>query len=79
MIIQIEIDCNTIQEFFKHLSVIRVEARRIMRKEKLNSDDDFAPTEWKDDNCYGNHTVSIIEDEMLVDRLPGTAMFSPSK
>ncbi len=78
MIIKIEIECDSIMEFFQHMRVIRVEARRLMTKQKLSSDKEFPPTEWDDDNCYGRHDVVISEDEMLKDHLPPSGLFAPS-
>ena len=71
MIIQIEIDCETIAEFYTHLGVIRKEVKKLAKEKELDAHHDaFLPTEWADDNCYGSHSVVVKEDEMLKEQLP---------
>lgn len=64
MKITIEIDCETISDFYSHLSELRRQIKKECKRLKLvPSNDEFPPTvDLDDDNCYGTHTVTISED-----------------
>ncbi len=60
MRVKIEIDCDTIGALTTHLSVIRSEVKKRAREMKLNPMEDELPkSKWQDDNCYGEHIVSV--------------------
>jgi dsDNA-specific endonuclease/ATPase MutS2 len=64
MKIFIEIECESISEFYSHLTKIQRDINRKARKEKLNPlFDEFNDGEGLDDNnCYGTHVVNIKQD-----------------
>lgn len=59
MKIEINIDCEDEGELLSHLSVIRTEVKRAIRKKDgyIN-----VPVTIEDENCYGTHTVNIIPE-----------------
>ncbi len=59
MHIEIEIVCEDEQELLAHLSVIRRDVKREIRKQKGELK---VPSTLKDSNCYGDHTVNIIPE-----------------
>ena len=65
MKILIEIDCETIGEFYGHLSEMRRQIKATCKKKKLNpATDEFKPKHSNslcDANCYGEHYVRIKE------------------
>lgn len=64
MNITVTISCDTISDFYSHLSELRRQIKRQTKKLKLDPlKDEFPATvDLYDDNCYGTHTVEI-EDE----------------
>lgn len=61
MKVTIKIECDTIAEFYSHLTKLRIDIKKQARKMKLNPAEDVFPraVELDDDNCYGEHTVKI--------------------
>lgn len=61
MKIRIDIECETISEFYQHLSVIQLDIKKQVKKLKLDPlYDEFPKTVNLDDNnCYGDHVVKI--------------------
>lgn len=61
MKIRIDIECETISEFYAHLSTLQLDIKKQTKKLKLNPlQDEFPKTvELDDSNCYGDHTVKI--------------------
>jgi len=60
MNITIEIECETIADFYSHLTELRAQIKRQARKLKLTPVDEFPPdVDLYDDNCYGTHNVTI--------------------
>jgi len=61
MIVNIEIECETIDEFGTHLHVILTTLNKKAKRAKLNFYQDEIPIsmDLNDDNCYGSHTVTI--------------------
>jgi hypothetical protein len=61
MEILITIECETISDFYSHLSELRRQIKKETRKRKLNPlHDEFpADVDLYDDNCYGTHDVEI--------------------
>lgn len=55
MIVKIDIDCETWDEVFTHLSVIRGQ----IRKTKNKNPSPKRLVVLEDDNCYGSHMVRI--------------------
>jgi hypothetical protein len=55
MIVKIDIDCDTWDEVFTHLSVIRHQ----IRKSKKKNPSPQRLVVLEDDNCYGSHMVRI--------------------
>ncbi len=63
MRVLIEIDCDTIQELTAHLTCMRDQVKKEMKKLKLNCDDEFPlGTELEDNNCYGTHELTIVPE-----------------
>jgi hypothetical protein len=64
MHIEIVIDCDTISEYYTHLTAIQRDIKRISKEAKLDPfRDDLPPQSWYDCNCYGVHTVLISLDK----------------
>jgi hypothetical protein len=59
MNIEINIVCEDEREFLAHLSVIRQEVKREIKKQEGELK---IPATLRDNNCYGDHTVNIIPD-----------------
>lgn len=72
MNIKIEIDCDTIDEFYGHLTKIRMDIKKQARKLKLDPlRDEFPKTvNLNDDNCYGEHYVKIKPEDVSINRKP---------
>ena len=66
MEIRIQIECETIQQFWQHLDELQKQVKRSAKKQKLNPiEDEFQPEDsdsFDDDNCYGTHYVTIQND-----------------
>lgn len=67
MKIEIQIECDTIQELFAHLSCLQ---QQVIKQAKVNKQDitrdDFAPgTELSDNNCYGVHLLIVYEEHPI--------------
>ncbi len=64
MKIEIEIECETIGEFELHLKKMLVDIDNESHRLNLNPNVDELPEsiDLDDDNCYGSHTVKIIND-----------------
>ncbi len=70
MLIKIEIECETINEFYGHLRVLQKQIKKQTRKLKLDPIKDEFPSEnspieidLDDSNCYGTHTVIINNED----------------
>lgn len=61
MNIKIEIDCDTINEFYGHLTKIREDIKKNTKNLKLDPLHDEFPkkVDLDDANCYGEHYVEI--------------------
>lgn len=61
MKITVKIECETISDFYSHLSELRRQIKKQARKLKLDPlRDEFPKTvDLYDDNCYGTHTVTV--------------------
>lgn len=61
MKITIQIDCDTISEFYSHLTKLREDVKKQTKKLKLDPlEDEFPKTvELDDSNCYGEHYVKV--------------------
>jgi hypothetical protein len=57
MNIKIEIDCDDHNELFAHLTVIRQQL-----KKELKKNPDFTG-ELEDSNCYGYHSIDVQDNE----------------
>jgi hypothetical protein len=62
MKLQIEIDCETVEEMFTHISVIRDQLKRRMKGwDKYDEPREAVTVE--DNNCYGCHEAKLtLED-----------------
>ena len=67
MNIIIEIDCDTISEFYGHLTKIREDIKKETKRLKLNPlEDEFPNIASLDDvNCYGEHYVEIKPESIV--------------
>lgn len=63
MEITIKIECETINEFYTHLTELQRQIKKKTKREKLNPfNDEFTNgNRLSDDNCYGEHSVEITE------------------
>jgi hypothetical protein len=61
MIIRVDIECETISDFYGHLSELRRQIKKETKRLKLNPLRDEFPkgVNLYDDNCYGSHEVQI--------------------
>lgn len=61
MNITIEIECETVSDFYAHLSTLQKNIKKQAKKLKLDPIRDKFPetVELDDSNCYGDHTVKI--------------------
>lgn len=59
MMIDISISCEDESELFSHLTKIRSQIKREIKKQYGALD---YPATLEDDNCYGHHTVNIIPE-----------------
>jgi hypothetical protein len=59
MTIEIEIICEDERELLLHLTVIREQIKKEIKKQKGEL---LVPATLKDSNCYGDHTVNIIPE-----------------
>ncbi len=67
MEITIKIDCETINDFYAHLTVLRKQVKSECKKQKLDPlNDEFKVGKnlFYDDNCYGTHYVKIQEEKI---------------
>ena len=63
MKVQIEIECSDVDEIFAHLTVIRQQLRKEFKKlQKEQPDEQWEPFEVEDNNCYGYHCASVVDD-----------------
>lgn len=63
MKVSIEIDCSDTDEIFSHLTVIRRQLRKaITYLEEAKPDEQWEPFTVDDENCYGSHTATVIDD-----------------
>lgn len=60
----IEIDCETINQLHNHLTVLKKQIRSRAKQLKLDHQKEAfqVKTEFYDDNCYGMHMATVIED-----------------
>lgn len=69
MEITIKIECETINEFYAHLTELAKQVKRSAKKQKLNPlEDEFQAEDADslcDNNCYGTHEVTIIPESAL--------------
>lgn len=72
MNIRIDIECESISDFHSHLSEIKRQIRKETKRLKLTPSDEFESNKEQDytispdlddNNCYGNHEVTILNDE----------------
>lgn len=62
MIIQIFIECISINDLTSHLQAIKETVNKMAAQQKLDAlRDSFNHETFSDDNCYGQHIVTIIE------------------
>jgi len=61
MKINIQIECETISEFYTHLTELQKQIKKKTRKQNLKpgADEFFDSVGLDDDNCYGSHEVMI--------------------
>lgn len=64
MDIVVKIECDTIAEFYSHLTELRKQIKKETKRLKLDPGHDEFPagrnkTELDDNNCYGTHEVFI--------------------
>lgn len=61
MTITIKIKCDTISEFYSHLTKIQLDIKVQTKRLKLDPlrDDFNRDVRLDDDNCYGEHIVTI--------------------
>ena len=57
--VEIKIYCDDEKEVLSHLSVIRRDLKREIKKQKGEIK---VPMDFEDSNCYGDHTVIVIPD-----------------
>lgn len=63
MKVNIEINCETINELLSHITAIKEEVKKNAKARQLYMpDDDFPNMKWQDNNCCGDHKVSIKEN-----------------
>mgnify|MGYP001565856112 CR=1 FL=1 len=66
MKIRIDIECESISEFWVHLAVLKKQIKKEAKRLKLNALEDRFPkkgVDLDDNNCYGTHTVKIKHTE----------------
>lgn len=65
MRITIEIECESITDFYSHLTELRKQIKKKCKKENRNSHkDEFTTSKGlDDDNCYGTHEVSLENED----------------
>lgn len=65
MKILIEIDCDTITELKQHLECLihQIEKQAKVNKQNMDDDDFAVGTRLYDDNCYGSHELSVVEND----------------
>jgi hypothetical protein len=63
MNVLIEIECETIVDLHTHLQALQKQIRKQCRVNKSNPKEDEFPvgTQLEGDNCYGYHTMDVIE------------------
>lgn len=62
MRISIEIECDTIGEIQAHLTCLRDQVKKEMKKQKLMLDDELPlDIELEDSNCYGEHILRVCK------------------
>lgn len=63
MKIKINIECDTINELYSHLSELKRQVKARCKERNLNPlEDEFLPKDYiglSDNNCYGTHDVVI--------------------
>lgn len=66
MKIEIEIDCETVSEFYSHLTELRYqikkESKRLKLKPLVDEFSEESNSYLSDNNCYGTHTVTITPE-----------------
>lgn len=65
MQINIQIDCESISDFYSHLSEMRRQIKKEAKRLKLSPEDEFtkeSESKLYDNNCYGTHEVVINND-----------------
>lgn len=72
MNIIINIECETVSDFYSHLSELRRQIKKEAKKLKLNPASDEFPDNVTlyDDNCYGTHIVTISNEEGILKLKP---------
>lgn len=64
MKVEINIECETIKEFNQHLTVLKTQLQKEMRRLALQWDDEFPEVvNLDDDNCYGAHSVTVKPEQ----------------
>lgn len=60
MIAFIHIECDTLDELLIHMQVSKEQINKKARELKIKKDGFFDCVTIEDSNCYGDHTISIV-------------------
>jgi hypothetical protein len=64
MKIRVDIECESISDFYSHLSELRRQIKKETKRLKLTPEDEFTnDVDLYDDNCYGTHDVEVLPSD----------------